>query len=172
MMRDQVLFTVIMLLLVALSVMSVQGVNQLNNRYELIVYCQSGNIVKELFVLELDSPTIANLSFIHSVHKTPIYDILLINSTGFYGIQHWTMTFGAGEPDTASDAGAKEWTYNPKTGFYVFKGMSRPLGKTLYLPIDISYNMSVTIMYHGIPLKLDEKTCNHTMIIVDYSPHS
>jgi hypothetical protein len=170
--RNQILFVIITILLTFTAIASIQWTNHENSKFQLIVYCKNNYTTNKILILEFNSPTIANLSFIHSVHKTPIYDILLVNSTGFYGIQHWTKAFGAGEPDTAADAGAKRWVYDPNTGFYIFKGMNRPLGKTLYLPIDISYNMSITILYHGQPIKLDEKQCNHTMIIVDYSPNN
>jgi hypothetical protein len=168
-MRPQTIFLLVLLIIGVLAIISVYPTNHHGvNTYYLLVYCKSNDTSKIVMVMRFNSPSVANLSFTHSVHKTPIYDIILVNSTGFYGIQHWTKAFGAGEPDTAEDAGASSWIYNPKTGFYIFTGMNRPLGRKLYLPIDISYNMSITILYNGIPVKLDSKTCNHTLEIVDY----
>ncbi len=168
-MKPQGLFLLTLILIGFLPVIAVFTANNGSmGSYYLLVYCKTRDSSRIVMTMKFNSPTIANLSFIHSVHKTPIYDILLINSTGFYGIQHWTKAFGAGEPDTPEDAGAAYWTYNPKTGFYIFTGMNRPLGRKLYLPIDISYNMSITILYNGVPIKLDSKTCNHTLEIIDY----
>ncbi|MEB3825795.1 MAG: DUF1850 domain-containing protein [Desulfurococcales archaeon] len=167
--RHQALVLVILSLLVFNAILVAISVSLAGNGkgYYVLVQCRddSSGLERNLTVIHLYEPVTANLSFIHSVHKTPIYDILEVNSTGFYGVEHWTMEFGAGEPDTAEDAGASSWIYNESTGFYIFRGMHRPLGKTLYLPLDVSINMSITFYTGDHKLVFNDRICSRMLVL-------
>jgi len=68
--------------------------------------------------------------YIHSVERSPIYEVLWVNSTGIYAIQMRWKDFGAGLPEDIQ--------YVDAQGFYV-KNIDIYLGKNLsfwFIPIN------------------------------------
>ena len=110
------------------------------------VECSVNNCKCWSEVVEVPINTLINVSFIHSVHLTPEYDILMVKKDGFYLYEVWTQSFGAGVPVTPEDVGGGTIKY---IGDYVvIKSINKFLGKQISIDIKNAYNMTIIIGNH------------------------
>ena len=109
----------------------------------IIVECSVNNCKCWSEVVKVPINTLINVSFIHSVHLTPEYDILMVKKDGFYLYEVWTQSFGAGVPVTPEDAGGGKIEY--VGDFVVIKLINKFLGKRISIDIKNAYNMTIII---------------------------
>ncbi len=128
-------------------------------RYRIEIECIANETLSSRYVIKTDAPLIMNYSFIHSVHKTPEHDILMINKTGFYLIEVWTQSFGAGVPVSPADVGGGELTF---IGDYiVIKNIQKYMGTQMRIDIKNALNLTITI--NG--MVFDKNYCPGTLVI-------
>jgi len=79
--------------------------------------------------------------YIHSVERSPIYEVLKINATGIYAIEMRWKDFGAGLPE--------DFQYIDSEGFYV-KKIDIYLGKTLQYWFIPENNAEIIVNNHVV----------------------
>ena len=133
----------IFLILLAIALICSTSCMLSYNFIKLRIQCMSKNGYTWYSNIVVSQPLLINVSFIHSVHRVPEHDIVILRGRNFYLWEVWVQAFGAGVPLTPNDVGGGYLEFHED--FVVFKDIGKYIGKKLILDMSNAIYMSVEI---------------------------